>query len=66
MTIKRISDKEIRKIGRPGVEEVVPAGIPPILRHSWNFARDLAKRFSRELLKDRSEEFLKKLIEKFK
>jgi hypothetical protein len=52
VTIKRIEAKEIRKIGRPGVtgaEEAPPAGLSPILRASWRFASDTAKRFSQEL-----------------
>lgn len=68
VTIKRIESKEIRKIGRPGVsgpEEAPPSGIAPVLRNSWRFARDTAKRFSREMLSDRTNEFLKNLAKKF-
>jgi hypothetical protein len=52
VTIRRIDSKELKKIGRPGVtgaEEAPPAGISPILRSSWKFANDTAKRFSQEL-----------------
>jgi hypothetical protein len=55
VTIRRIESKEIRKSGRPGVtgaEEAPPAGISPILRASWKFASDTAKRFSQELETD--------------
>ncbi|MEE8638482.1 MAG: hypothetical protein V3T21_05515 [Candidatus Margulisiibacteriota bacterium] len=45
--------------------EAVPSGIPPVLRASWKFARNTAKRFNRELLKDRMNEFLKKLAKRF-
>ena len=69
MSIRRIDQsKELRKIGRPGVtgaEEAPPAGISPILRASWQFARDTAKRFSKELGSDRTGEFLKNLAKRF-
>jgi phage gp16-like protein len=45
--------------------EAVPAGIPRVLRASWKFAQNTAKRFSRELIKDRADEFLKKLAKRF-
>lgn len=63
----RIERYELRKIARPGakVEAAAPAGILPILRASWQFARDMAKRFSQELNADHSEEFLKNLPKKF-
>ena len=74
MTIRRIESKEIRKIGRPGVtgaEEAPPAGISPILRASWRFASDTAKRFSQELETDPKRksnfvtEALKNLVKRF-
>jgi hypothetical protein len=68
VTIRRIDTKELRKIGRPGVtgaEEAPPAGISPILRASWKFASDTAKRFSKELGADRTHEFLKNLAKRF-
>ncbi len=52
MSIKRIESNELKKIGRPGVskpEEAPPTGISPILRASWRFASDTAKRYSQEL-----------------
>ncbi len=52
MSIRRIESNELKKVGRPGVskpEEAPPTGISPILRASWQFARDTAKRFSEEL-----------------
>jgi hypothetical protein len=45
--------------------EPVPAGIPPILRASWKFARGMAQQFNRELVKDRVNHLLKKLADKF-
>lgn len=65
MTVRRIEHKEIRKIGRPGVEAAAPAGIPPVLRASWKFAHDMAHRFSRELLSDRTKQFLGNLAKRF-
>jgi hypothetical protein len=69
VSIRRIDQsKELRKIGRPGVtgaEEAPPTGLSPILRSSWNFARDTAKRFSKELGADRTGEFLKNLAKRF-
>jgi hypothetical protein len=67
VTIRRISEKELRKIGRPGIEagDVPPAGISPVLRASWKFARDTAKRFSKELVNDRTKEFLNALVKRF-
>jgi hypothetical protein len=68
VSIRRIESKGIRKIGRPGVtgaEEAPPAGLSPILRASWKFASDTAKRFSKELGADRTGEFLKNLVKRF-
>jgi hypothetical protein len=68
VTIRRVEYKELRKIGRPGLtgaEAAPPAGISPILRASWKFARDTAKRFSKELGADRTNEFLKNLVKRF-
>ena len=67
MTIRKVSsEKELRKIGRPpGAEDVPPAGISPVLRASWRFARDTAQRFNKELLNDRTKNFLDKLAKKF-
>ncbi|MFH1386184.1 MAG: hypothetical protein ABIH50_00760 [bacterium] len=68
MTIRRIDQsksKELRKIGRAGIEDAPPAGISPVLRASWRFARDTAERFNKELLNDRTKEFLKSLARKF-
>jgi len=45
--------------------EAAPAGIPPVLKNSWQYARDMAKRFSQELVKDRVDEFLKNLAKRF-
>ena len=65
-TIRRVSTKELRKLRPAGqVEDAPPPGIAPVLRASWNFARDTAKRFNKELAKDRVKEFLKKLAQKF-
>ncbi|MFC1511158.1 hypothetical protein ACFL5U_02070 [Candidatus Margulisiibacteriota bacterium] len=44
---------------------MVPAGISPILKSSWKFARGMAERFNREMLKDRLKELLKKLSKRF-
>jgi hypothetical protein len=55
-------------VGRPGisrVEDIPPAGIAPILRASWRFARETAQRFSKELLSDRTKDFLNALVRKF-
>ena len=67
MTINRIDKKELKKIGRPGIEaaDIPPAGISPILRASWKFARETAQRFSQELGADRTAEFLKNLVKRF-
>jgi len=67
VTIRRISEKEVRKIGRSGISpaDVPPAGISPILRASWKFARDTAQRFSKELLSDRTKQFLDNLAKRF-
>jgi hypothetical protein len=67
VTINRIDKKELKKIGRPGLEaaEAPPAGISPILRASWKFARETAERFSQELGVDRTAEFLKNLAKRF-
>lgn len=67
MTIRRV-DSEIRKAGRPGItraEDLPPAGIAPILRASWRFARETAQRFNKELLSDRTKEFLNNLAKRF-
>ncbi|OGC34675.1 hypothetical protein A2311_05520 [candidate division WOR-1 bacterium RIFOXYB2_FULL_48_7] len=64
--IKRIESNELKKIGRaPGATQAPPVGTPPVLRASWNFAWNMAKRFSQELGEDRTPEFLKNLIKKF-
>jgi hypothetical protein len=63
VAIKRISQSEIRKAA--GLHEAVPAGIPPVLKNSWKFARGMAQRFSRELIKDRADKFLKTLAKRF-
>jgi len=42
-----------------GVSQVVPTGVPPVLRRFWNFARSMAKEFAKNLLKNREDEFLK-------
>ena len=62
----RIERNQLKKIGRPGLPEAaVPAGISPVLRPSWKFAKNLAERFNRELLNDRVDEFLKNLAKRF-
>jgi hypothetical protein len=53
----------LRKVGR--AEAPPPAGIAPVLKPLWQFARDMARRFNRELLADRTEEFLKNLAKRF-
>jgi len=45
--------------------EVMPTGIPPVLRASWKFAQNMARRFNREMIKDRMNELLKKLAKRF-
>jgi hypothetical protein len=67
VTINRIDKKELKKVGRPGSEaaDIPPAGLNPILRASWKFAKDTAKRFSEELGTDRTAEFLKNLAKRF-
>lgn len=55
MSIRRIESNELKKVGRPGVskpEEAPPTGISPILRASWKFASDTARRYSQELNAD--------------
>lgn len=66
MTIRKV-DKEVRAAGRPGIRpgDVPPAGVAPVLRASWKFARDMAHRFSKELGADRASEFLKNLAKRF-
>ena len=64
--IRRVSPKELKRIRTlSDVAEAPPAGIAPVLRASWKFARDTAHRFSRELSKNRAKEFLKKLVKRF-
>ena len=70
MSIRRIEEqkRELRKIGRPGVEGPVsapPAGISPMLRASWKFAHQMAERFSKELGSNKTQEFLKNLAKRF-
>ncbi|OGC21219.1 hypothetical protein A2291_03170 [candidate division WOR-1 bacterium RIFOXYB2_FULL_42_35] len=67
MEIKRISDKELRKLKTLGgkVSEAPPTGIAPVLRASWNFAQNMSQRFNRELKKDRFKEMLSKLAKRF-
>ena len=64
--------KELRKIGRPGVKkddlDIAPAGVSPMLRASWKFARKWADRFNQELThekKGRVRQFLKALARNF-
>jgi phage gp16-like protein len=45
--------------------EAPPAGISPVLRASWKFAKSTAQRFNQELVKNRVDEFLKKLAKRF-
>jgi hypothetical protein len=69
VTIRKVEQqRELRKIGRPGVPGAAaapPAGISPILRASWKFAHSMAERFSKELLNNRAQEFLKQLAKRF-
>jgi hypothetical protein len=67
VNIRKVSsEKELRKIGRPGLaEDVPPTGISPVLRASWKFARDTAKRFNAQLLNDHTKQFLDRLAKKF-
>jgi hypothetical protein len=70
VTIRKIEEqkRELRKVGRPGMEGAVPApptGIPPVLRASWKFAYTMAERFSKELAGNKTPEFLKNLIKRF-
>jgi|GEM_PF-1566680 len=67
MTIKRISEKEIRQSILGQDIEVAPSFMPKILRAAWawKFSRQMAKKFNRELTKDRFKEFLKALAKKF-
>ena len=70
MTIRKIYQdySSLKKIGLPeGVPEAPPAGIAPILKTSWKFARDMARRFNQELKNDRNRvpDLLKTLIKKF-
>jgi hypothetical protein len=65
VAVRRISRKEIRKAAAPRKLEATPSGLPPVLRASWKFARNVAKKFSREMLKDRADDLLKKLAKRF-
>jgi hypothetical protein len=68
VTIRKIESNELKKIGRPGLkaaEGAPPSGLAPILRASWNFARDTARRFSKELITDRTEKFLNEMAKRF-
>jgi hypothetical protein len=47
------------------VSEAPPAGISPMLRASWKFARKMSQKFNKELLKDRVDKLLKTLAKKF-
>ncbi|MFA4906379.1 MAG: hypothetical protein WC645_07755 [Candidatus Margulisiibacteriota bacterium] len=51
MSEKRVSGASSRSsgpIGRMG--PAVPAGLSPILRRFWDYARDTAKKFSKHLM----------------
>ncbi|MFH1541659.1 MAG: hypothetical protein ABIE84_01025 [bacterium] len=63
--IRRISPKDLKKIGHPGIEEPIPVGISPVLRSSWKFAQQWARRFNQEMLQDRVKDMLKKLVKRF-
>ena len=69
MTIRRTSRESLRKAINRGkadqAAEAPPAGISPMLRASWKFARETAKKFNQQLAKDRTAEFLKKLTKRF-
>lgn len=66
MRIKRVSDRELRKLKTLGeVSEAPPPGISPVLRAAWKFSQNMSRRFNRELKKDRFKEFLKKLAKRF-
>ena len=67
MSIRKVSSQnEVKKAIRPEDDaDVPPAGISPVLRASWRFARDTARRFSQELTSDRTKQFLDKLVKKF-
>jgi len=68
MTIRKIEANELKKIGRPGLkaaEAAPPSGIAPVLRASWNFARDIARRFSKELITDRTAKFLNDVAKRY-
>jgi hypothetical protein len=51
-----------------GVQEVIPAGIPPVLKRFWKFTRDNSKQFAKHLQnpQEKEEEFNKAVIRKFK
>jgi hypothetical protein len=65
VTVKRVTRKTVRKAVAPRGLEAAPPGLPPVLRASWKFARNIAKKFSREMLKDRADDLLKKLAKRF-
>jgi len=61
-----VAEKRISSIGaRSGsispLGAPIPAGLPPILRRFWDFARGMARKFSSHLLdpEEHEDEFLK-------
>lgn len=65
MTTVRKAESKVSRAAAGKVDAPPPAGIGPVLRSSWRFARDTAGRFSKELISDRTEEFLKNLAKRF-
>ncbi|MDD4179566.1 MAG: hypothetical protein PHH14_05905 [Candidatus Margulisbacteria bacterium] len=65
----RIERNELKKVGRPGIRpaDIPPTGISPILRASWKFVCDTARRYAQELNNPEEKEakFRKEVIKRF-
>ncbi|MBU0630553.1 MAG: hypothetical protein KKC80_06510 [Candidatus Margulisbacteria bacterium] len=69
MSIKRVEAGKTGKAGR-AAPSTPPAGLPPILRASWEFLKNTAKRFAREGREEKSaareEQYIKEVVKKFR
>ncbi|OGC11162.1 hypothetical protein A3K48_01365 [candidate division WOR-1 bacterium RIFOXYA12_FULL_52_29] len=69
MSIKRVEAGRTSKPGRTA-PSTPPSGLPPLLRASWDFLKNTAKRFSREgreeKASDREEQYIKEVVKKFR
>ncbi|MFA6170688.1 MAG: hypothetical protein WCW67_06570 [Candidatus Margulisiibacteriota bacterium] len=69
MTIRRVETSKLGKVGR-AAPSAPPAGLPPILRASWEFLKDTANRFAKqgreEKAAEREEAYVKEVIKKFR